>query len=315
MSPLLANAITSIEVGVEDYKLANPRRAASAVRNLYAGVLLLLKEKLRRESPPGSNDGLIYERVEFTKCPQGIAFVGKGKKTIDVEQIRERFKSLGLALDDARLEQLRRIRNDIEHHSLKESHAKVQEAIARTFVLVASVLEDHLGMKPHETFADGVWETMLDEAETFKGIEDRCRASLLALKNRPDAAESALEYLECPACGSSLMEAAANTNYFETTFTCRACGAEADLVTAIPLALAALYAGEAYDVVKDGGEGSIGTCPTCDADAFCIEDDVCLVCGEGRQYTECDRCGADLSLDEQDTGMCSYCDHMAAKDD
>ncbi len=313
MSPLLANAITSIEVGVEDYKLSDSRRAASAVRNLYAGVLLLLKEKLRRESPPGSNDGLIYERVEFTRCPQGVAFVGKGKKTIDVEQIRERFKSLGLALDEARLEQLRRIRNDIEHHSLKDSHAKVQEAIARTFVLVASVLEDHLGMKPHDTFAEGVWETMLDEAETFNEIEARCRASLLAITNRPDGAESALACLQCPGCGSSLMEAA-DTDYFETTFTCRACGEEADLATAIPLALVALYAGEAYDVVKDGGEPSIGTCPACDAEAFFIDDDVCLVCGEGRHYTECDRCGAELSLDEQDTGMCGYCDHMAAKD-
>ena len=34
-------------------------RMASAVRNLYAGVLLLLKEKLRRESPPGSGEALM----------------------------------------------------------------------------------------------------------------------------------------------------------------------------------------------------------------------------------------------------------------
>ncbi len=103
------------------------------MRNFYAGVLLLLKEKLRRESPPNSRDALIYERVEFRRQRDGIAFVGKGSKTIDVEQIKDRFKTLDLSLDERRLEQLRNIRNDIEHHSTKQSHAKVQEAVARTF--------------------------------------------------------------------------------------------------------------------------------------------------------------------------------------
>src|SRR6266567_8643888 len=114
---LLQNAVDSIEVGVEDYKLNTPRRAASAVRNFYAGVLLLLKEKLRQESPVGSNEALIYDRLEFKRGPTGVIFVGKGKKTVDVEQIKERFKGLGLSLDVKRLAQLREIRNDVEHHS------------------------------------------------------------------------------------------------------------------------------------------------------------------------------------------------------
>jgi hypothetical protein len=50
-------------MGDEDYRDATPRRAASAVRNFYAGVLLLLKEKLRQESPPGSNEALLYEKI------------------------------------------------------------------------------------------------------------------------------------------------------------------------------------------------------------------------------------------------------------
>ena len=48
---LLQNAIDSIEMGVEDHEHADQRRAAFAVRNFFAGVLLLLKEKLRQESP------------------------------------------------------------------------------------------------------------------------------------------------------------------------------------------------------------------------------------------------------------------------
>jgi hypothetical protein len=43
---LIKNAIDSIA----------PRRTASAIRNFFAGVLLLLKEKLRQESPADSNE-------------------------------------------------------------------------------------------------------------------------------------------------------------------------------------------------------------------------------------------------------------------
>jgi hypothetical protein len=48
---LLANAIESIQVGVEDYQAATRPRLLSAVRNIHAGVVLLFKEALRRRSP------------------------------------------------------------------------------------------------------------------------------------------------------------------------------------------------------------------------------------------------------------------------
>jgi len=63
---LFANAITSIELGAEDYEAAksDPRRAISAVRNFFAGVLLLLKERLRRISPE-----LIFEKLQPVRGP------------------------------------------------------------------------------------------------------------------------------------------------------------------------------------------------------------------------------------------------------
>src|SRR5258708_2437118 len=137
-------------------------------------------------------------------------------------------KGLGLVLDQGRLAQLQQIRNNIEHHASLYGHTKVQEAVARTFVLVASALEDHLGLKPHDVFRSGIWQTMLNEAETFREIEDRCRQSIDGLTNVPDAATDALAQLECAKCGSSLMEAAVGASYFEATFTCRACGSAAE---------------------------------------------------------------------------------------
>jgi hypothetical protein len=43
---ILQNAIDSIQVGVEDYNLEDDRRNASAIRNIFAGILLLYKERL-----------------------------------------------------------------------------------------------------------------------------------------------------------------------------------------------------------------------------------------------------------------------------
>lgn len=39
----------------------------SAVRNIYAGILLLVKERLARQSPAGSNEALIKARVKVMK--------------------------------------------------------------------------------------------------------------------------------------------------------------------------------------------------------------------------------------------------------
>ena len=54
MSHLFDNAIQSIQLGVEDYQNDDPKRAVSAVRNFYAGVLLLAKEVLVRRVPKAS---------------------------------------------------------------------------------------------------------------------------------------------------------------------------------------------------------------------------------------------------------------------
>jgi hypothetical protein len=64
MNSLLENAIVSMQLGLEDYASEDHRRVLSAARNLYAGVLLLCKEVLRRLSPAGSNDILIRTKKE-----------------------------------------------------------------------------------------------------------------------------------------------------------------------------------------------------------------------------------------------------------
>ncbi|MCU0700060.1 MAG: hypothetical protein MUC96_26425 [Myxococcaceae bacterium] len=314
-SDLLKNAIESIENGVADFTSGQPRRVTSALRNLYAGVLLLLKEKLRQLSPAGSNDILIWVQFEPKLVDGQVRVVGSGKKTVDFREIKDRFTSLNLRFDWKRLERLQRMRNSVEHHVPTERHAVMREALANTFTLVAEVLERHLELAPAKALDSTVWSTMLAEATTQQEIAAQCQASRCDLKNVPSGAERFVEgMLECPACASELLRATA-AEYEETALSCLACGLVSTLEVVLPKLLQRVFANDFYEAAKEGGEAPIGTCPNCYKLAYSLEEDRCLLCDEGRPHSKCLRCGSGLTLEESDEPLCGYCRHVMSKDD
>ncbi|OBS14807.1 hypothetical protein ATE49_19410 [Elizabethkingia miricola] len=89
---LLNNAIEAIQIGLEDFKSTDPRRASSALRNIFAGTLLLFKEKLSRLSPD-DNSILIQQTIIPSLDDAGVLFFkGKGHKTVDFAQINLTYK-------------------------------------------------------------------------------------------------------------------------------------------------------------------------------------------------------------------------------
>jgi hypothetical protein len=113
---IIRNAIDSIQIGVEDYVSEDPRRYLSAVRNVTAGILLLYKEKLRQLSPPHDPEIFIKKHVIPKVSDEGtVVIVGKGKPTVDIVQIRERFEQLGVSVNWKQFESIKQLRNDIEH--------------------------------------------------------------------------------------------------------------------------------------------------------------------------------------------------------
>ncbi len=56
MNTLFDNTVQSIQLGIEDYEHNDPKRALSAVRNFYAGTLLLAKEVLVRAAPKAEKE-------------------------------------------------------------------------------------------------------------------------------------------------------------------------------------------------------------------------------------------------------------------
>jgi len=88
MSQLLKNAADSIQIGVEDFGAIDDKRHVSAVRNIYAGILLLYKHQLLKMSPPGSNSVLVKRNIVPDLTKSGVVtFVGDGKRTVYVQGI------------------------------------------------------------------------------------------------------------------------------------------------------------------------------------------------------------------------------------
>lgn len=142
---ILQNALDSIALGVEDYENSDPRRIISCTRNLFAGILLLFKHKLSLLSPPDSDEVLTKQQILPTlDSVTGLQWQGKGKKTVDVQQIRERFDSLGVMVDWKRVDQINKYRNDIEHYFSTLSQDAVRSLITDSFIVIRDFIRDQL---------------------------------------------------------------------------------------------------------------------------------------------------------------------------
>lgn len=100
---VLKNAVTSIQLGIEDYQLTqgkrgNPLRAVSAARNLFAGLLLLFKYKISTlADSPEHAASLIYKARKFKPCRTDGGMIEwrpelERNKTIDVADIQLHLK-------------------------------------------------------------------------------------------------------------------------------------------------------------------------------------------------------------------------------
>lgn len=314
---ILQNAIDSIALGVEDFSSLDPRRLVSCTRNIFAGILLLFKYKLSQLSPPDSDEVLIKQRVLPTFDPTtGLRWQGKGKKTVDVLQIRERFNNLSIAVDWQRVDHINEYRNDIEHYFSALSHDAVRALIADSFVVIRDFIRNQLNQDPLTLLGSSAWGTLTNVAEVYEKEKQECTGHLEAVDWKYDCLESALIEYRCPKCGSGLIDVTANGADRETaTFTCRSCGEQWSFEDLAPLAISDYFAEENYRSIKDGGDPVTITCPECDEDTYVLDDDVCILCEESTER-RCQMCGIKIPPEEIDGGgYCSWCAHMMSKDD
>ncbi len=314
---LLTNAIESIQVGVEDYGVGTRPRLISAVRNIHAGILLLYKEALLRHSPEASNDVLIKARIATVRDSSGgVTFVGQGNKTVDTNQIRERFKNLRISTDWTALYTIASIRNDVEHYFADISKQSVRSVIASAFLIIRTFVVAELDEDPPTLLGGATWKLMLAENEVYAAERKECDTSLSEVDWLSDTLRQGVRKLRCSKCGSDLLRSTGESrDPADLTLTCRACGNSVESHEFVPKALDQELEWERYVAIKDGGDDPVGECPSCGAEAYVFAEGSCALCGESA-VTNCQRCGSTIPASELGSSpVCGYCDYMSSKEE
>jgi|GEM_PF-224822 len=311
------NAIDSIILGVEDYNSTDPRRLLSATRNLVAGTMLLIKHKLASLSPPGTDEALLKERV----LPEmdgkgGIKWKGKGRKTVDVQSMEDRCKSLGIDVDWQRVRKIVAHRNDIEHYFPSLTQNALRTLVADSFIIIRDFLRTQLNEDPLIVLGAPTWTTLTGVADVYKKEKDECLANIASINWDFSTVQDAMEDWQCPKCGSGLIDVLnPKSDKWDAHLQCRACGTEYDFETAAEAALGDANASHDYYSIKEGGDPATVICPECTHDTYDLEADHCLICGESVERS-CKQCGERIPASELDgSGYCGYCNHMMSKDD
>lgn len=323
VDPLLKNALDSIQLGLEDFASEDERRIISAARNLYAGVLLLCKEALRRLSPPGSNDILIRVKKRAVKNPDGtVKVIGDGQKTIDHFGIEDTFKQLQLPVDLSKLKRLAEIRNDIEHRHARVGSALIHEAIADAMPIIRDVIVRELHAEPVALLGHQAWDALLDEARVFRKEKEDCEASFNQIDWKNVELADAAKLFICPKCSSTLLrnDNAAARSPGDLVLTCSKCGENADLEGTIEAALNESWEADAHIAAMEGDDPVIDECPECFKTTYVFAANKCLnpCCGFSIAEYQCAICSEGLTLDDYrygDGDLCSYHAYVASKDD
>ena len=317
MKTLFENAIQSIQLGIEDYQANDPKRALSAVRNFYAGALLLAKEVLVRAAPEANPEDILGAKYKPVSDGRGgVEYEPVAHNTIDFSQVGERFKDFGLSINHTALNDLNRIRNDIEHLYTNAAHKTVREAIAKAFPVVAGLFR-LAGEQPRAALGD-CWQIMLDVRDVYEKELEACRRSFEAVDWKSGSVAEAA--LVCPSCKSHLVEQrdASNTDQESIEARCRACDVAIEVEKLIEAALDAHFEIESHVAVKDGGEPPVYTCPECALETYVMwnEEHGCAWCSF--VLGDCSICSSGLTPDTvsfDDHTLCAHCDHVMSKDD
>ncbi|MBY0488945.1 MAG: hypothetical protein K2R93_03800 [Gemmatimonadaceae bacterium] len=314
---LLSNAVDAIQVGVEDYHTGTRPRLLAAVRSIHAGILLLLKQAILTKVPGPAGETLIRASIEPQLDESGqVVYRGKGKRTIDTQQIRQRCTAVGIHLDWDALHRIGDVRNDVEHYSSQLSVEAIADVITSAMVLVRRIAEVHLNRAPRDLVGVDTWEAMLNVAAVHAIERQACDDALASIAWESDTLANGIVKVRCDACASDLLRPTEESRSFDDiVLSCRACGATHDADTVIPEALARELAWDEYLAATDGGENPVGDCPDCATNAYIDFENRCARCGSSVNRT-CARCNSYIPLSELlSAPYCGYCEHVMSKDD
>ncbi|MGJ7249572.1 hypothetical protein [Morganella morganii] len=330
---LYKNALASIQLGLEDFKNSqlpidnggNPSRTLSAIRNLYAGMLLIFKYKIiiSVDSEEDAYQLIFMPPHKILPHPDGKGGItwkpdGKFKQTtIDVDGIKQRFQKFNINVDWDVICKLQKSRNDLEHLHPKNSHGELAGFVANLFPILNDFITKELSEDPVKLLGDS-WLIMLGHQEFYMLKIDECKKTW-GDTNVPIGMLEFLGECKCQECGSSLLKAnqenidSGDKVYLdeeEFKYDCISCG-YSDLI--VPLLISKLES-EFFYWLPNGDEPNYELCLNCNHDTFILREQRCRWCGYELEYTNCKLCDIFLNQDDQNNmGVCGYCNNLMHK--
>ncbi|WP_095077251.1 hypothetical protein [Pseudomonas sp. Irchel s3h17] len=329
---LQENALTSVRLGIEDFQRCrldpgsggDPARALSAVRNLFAGILLLFKFKIAISvADPCDAASLIFNPPDIQPQADGAGGVewtpvGRFKPTtIDVATIKKRFDGFNIEVNWEVINKLQTCRNHLEHLHPANTLGEVADFVAELFPILRDFIQTQLNEQPADLLG-AAWQAMLEHHNFFVDTRAVCEAAW-AEAGVPPRMLPWLEKCQCERCSSSLirppqdlLDGGASVEYQDETFTylCLACG-HADLI--VPVMMKMLDKSHEYDP-RNGEEASVEQCFECNRGTFVIAEQHCLWCEAELDYDRCSLCEEPLRQEDQhNDGLCGYHAHTYEK--
>jgi hypothetical protein len=239
-----------------------------------------------------------------------LVFVGSGKKTVDVFEMQQRFKTLGIHTDWTLLQNISDARNDLEHYVPKQTQAALEGLIASAFNIIRDFAKRELNEDPLKLFGEETWQEMLEVTEVYEKEFAECKAAMKSEDWESKALAVGIIELACQECGSDLLRPAVADD--ETVLACSKCGETESRDSYVPRAIDALD-GVAYEAMKDGGDNPFAMCPECGEETYIMAEKQCALCHHELEHT-CERCGCDIPASEMMCSPnCGYCAHMEQK--
>lgn len=211
MEQIMKNAVGTITVGIEDYLNGDVYRKYSAVRSVYAGILLLYKAYLSRITPVGGNQGdLIYLHKNDIDIASDLSASYKRiitrNKTIGLDEIIKLLHKTGYEVQIYKLKKLSTLRCEIEHLYVSEEIKIVDEVFYFSTSLISDFYVKKLKQDPCDDFGEELWKNLVDKKNDFS---EKLSESIRSFSKFQDAFPYSMPligHLRCPSCKSKILK-------------------------------------------------------------------------------------------------------------
>lgn len=317
-SPLIENAKGSIRIGIEDYFMAKERhdrdkkfRMISALRNIYAGVLIMFKERLLRLS---TDRCLIFKETDekSNEMWQNEKKLNRDAKTVNVNDIKKLFKEFHVDYEEKYLNQLNQARNELEHFSADVSDDYLEELLVKAHHIILDFINGFEDESVENWIDRDQWERIERSYQLVQEEKNKIEMKYMNFCFFSDELAVRMKISICPNCSSSLLIPIGKKD--DPVMECCYCKE-----TYSPVEIIQSEHDEHYNI-RGGGGPTLGMCPNCCEET--LEED-----GEERIF-KCDNCGyqqssfcllccSAISIEDvcEDDGYCCFCRNRSNEDD